>query len=203
MGSKGKGAEKGHKKLLGKGGREENPILLAKPRSRRKKPFYRNGTFQFFFSIAFALVLAVAVLIYQESTKLTADDVVKRLEQAKTADSEHLLNKYPGGYVLFGTLRNEIVTPGSSSAIGEYSIDWSSAKIVSVDEDYLRIRLPDVKVSGARKMLIAGNTVGIPRKFRSDVTRVPILATPEQWWAEIIEEYEHEMLVVIGIDNRH
>ena len=54
-----------------------------------------------------------------------------------------LIAKYPLGYILFSIDHRNIIIPNSSVLLKDYEIDWNSAKVLSISEDEIIIRLPN------------------------------------------------------------
>jgi hypothetical protein len=108
---------------------------------------------------------------------------------------KELSSQFSAGYQLFGVIDKQIV-PSAKPSTEEIKIDWTTAKILSVTKDYIKIMTPTTVFSGNN--IFYNNTIEIENK-EGAIMRVPELGLGG-WvsYVKILKSDEKRVVAAIG-----
>ena len=132
------------------------------------------------------------ILRQQEDIK---NILLTKMNKIESDNYTELIAKYPLGYVLFSIDHRNIIIPNSSVLLKDYEIDWNSAKILSISEDEISIRLPTIIQTKKNISLFEVTFVG---KRIIGVFDHPMNIMGTKIVAELLEDTKEGIIALIG-----
>ena len=132
----------------------------------------------------------------EENTQEIKDLLERVATQIQAAKAPELNADYPppGGYQVFGTLNQQII-PSSEPSTPEIKINWSTAKVVSITADFVKIMLPDVTLPG--NIFLQRLTVGLSNHVGS-ISSGDFVILGWSSYVEILQSDENIIIAVVG-----
>lgn len=165
--------------------------------------------------IGYCLILAGSILVYvgnrldmdklkstllqatQESGNAIRADIRElrgEFEKIQRDQGKELKSKFPDGYQLFAVRDNRIIQDVKSSVEG-VKIDWSSAKILSVNQNVVGIQLPDAILPGD---VVLQNNVVVVKNERGAMSEGAIVVGGWKSRVQILETDGKNVIASVG-----
>jgi len=89
-----------------------------------------------------------------------------QLDELNSLHSPEWLQKYPVGYALIGIIDKQIVIPSRSSRLNsQYSLDWSNARVLDINQYHVRLIGPDI-IDSIHGITYIKNEIELSRSWR-------------------------------------
>jgi hypothetical protein len=135
------------------------------------------------------------MLTKQDITNKKIDTLQESMQRLDITNKDKLFLKYPEGYFIFAIDDTGLITPNKSQLRSEYDIDWTSARIMEIDEKNIKMALPNIK-SKKYGSVLRTTTFTIGRTIGG--IRIGPRLGDLQIMAEVLFDNTREIICVLG-----
>ncbi len=118
----------------------------------------------------------------------------KDIAKIQETQGQDLTSQFPSGYQLFGIIDKQII-PSAKSSSEKIIISWSTAKIMDITRDFIKIMLPDAVLPG--HTILTGNVVGIKNEVGA-TSSGGIAVYGYSSFVKILKSDKNEVIAVVG-----